>query len=126
MIQGDPSVSDRIIKCAIDVHRHLGPGLLESVYESALCIELADDQLAFKRQVGVPLFYKGRLIAEHRPDLVVADLVVVEIKSITRFEPVHVAQMLTYLRVTSLQVGLLLNFNTDLLRNGIRRILLNA
>src|SRR5262245_5405018 len=72
--------TDQIIRCAIEVHRHLGPGLLESVYESAICIELESAGLTFARQVGVPLFYKGELIAEHRPDLIVGDQVVVEIK----------------------------------------------
>ena len=115
-------ITDRIIHCAIEVHRHLGPGLLESVYESAICIELESGGLTFARQVGVPLFYKGELIAEHRPDLIVGDQVVVEIKSIERFNPVFVAQMLTYLRVTGLRVGLILNFNREVMRDGIRRV----
>ena len=115
-------LTDRIIGCAIEVHRHLGPGLLESVYETALCIELRADGLTFRRQVGVPLFYKGELISEHRPDLVVSDAAVVEVKSIVRLEPVHDAQMLTYLRVTKLHVGLILNFNTAVMKQGIRRL----
>jgi GxxExxY protein len=116
-------VSQRIIGCAIEVHRHLGPGLLESAYESALCLELREAGLAFLRQIPVPLRYKGEVIAEHRPDLVVEGAVVVEIKSVERLDPVHIAQVLTYLRVTNLRVGLLLNFNTNLLRSGIRRVL---
>ena len=115
-------VTDRIIGRAIEVHRHLGPGLLESVYESAMCIELKSVGLPFTRQAGVPVLYKGELIAEHRPDLVVSDLVVVEIKSVERFNPVFVAQMLTYLQVTGLRVGLILNFNRDVMRDGIRRV----
>ena len=80
--------------------------------------------LSFTRQVGLPLFCKGILISEHRPDLVVENKVVVEVKRIARFENVHVAQLLTYLRVTSIHVGLLLNFNTSVLKHGIRRIVL--
>jgi GxxExxY protein len=115
-------ITDRIIRCAIEVHRHLGPGLLESVYESAICIELQTAGLPFARQIGVPLFYKSELIAEHRPDLIVANLIVVEIKSVDRFNPVFVAQMLTYLRVTGMRVGLILNFNREVMRDGIRRV----
>jgi len=117
-------VTDLIIACAIEVHRHLGPGLLESVYESAMCFELKDAGLLFRRQVSVPVNYKGNLIAEHRPDLVVNDLVVVEIKSVERFNPVFVAQMLTYLQITGLRVGLILNFNRALMRDGIKRVML--
>jgi GxxExxY protein len=117
-------VTDRIIGCAIEVHRHLGPGLLESVYESAMCLELELAGLAFTRQVGVPVLYKGELIAEHRPDLIVSDLVVVEVKSVERFNPVFVAQMLTYLEITGLRVGLILNFNRAVMKDGIRRVML--
>jgi GxxExxY protein len=77
-------VTEQIIGSAIEVHRHLGPGLLESVYESALCIELRSVGLGFMRQIGVPVFYKGELIAEHRPDPIVHDEVIVEIKSVER------------------------------------------
>lgn len=122
--QTDNAATERIIGCALEVHRELGPGLLESVYESALCIELEAAGLPFKRQVGVPLRYKGHLISEHRPDLVVADQVIVEVKSIERLHPVHMAQMITYLRVCHLRVGLLLNFNSAVLKHGIRRVML--
>jgi len=122
--QTDNVATERIIGCALEVHRELGPGLLESVYESALCIELEAAGLPFKRQVGVPLRYKGHLISEHRPDLVVADQVIVEVKSIERLHPVHMAQMITYLRVCHLRVGLLLNFNSAVLKHGIRRVML--
>jgi GxxExxY protein len=117
-------LTNQIVGCAIEVHGCLGPGLLESIYESALCIELKAAGLSFKRQVGVPLFYKGELISEHRPDLVVAELVIVEIKSIQRLEPIHIAQMLTYLRVTELRVGLILNFNNAVMKQGVRRVIL--
>ena len=111
-----------IIRCAIEVHRHLGPGLLESVYESALCLEFKSAELSFVRQVGVPVFYKGELIAEHRPDLVVNHQVIVEVKSVERFNPVFLAQMLTYLRITGLRVGLILNFNRPVMIDGVRRV----
>jgi GxxExxY protein len=117
-------VTEQIIGCAIEVHRQLGPGLLESTYESALCLELADASLAFKRQIGLPLFYKGTLIGEYRPDLVVTEAVIVEIKSVQRLEAIHMAQMLTYLRAMELRVGLILNFNSVVLRQGIRRVTL--
>ena len=118
------ALTERIIGCGIEVHRHLGPGLAEAAYESALCIELKLAHLEFVRQVGVPLFYKGVLIAEHRPDLVVASSVVVEVKSVERLHALHTSQMLTYLRVTHLTIGLVLNFNTPVLREGIRRVVL--
>jgi GxxExxY protein len=118
------AVTERIIGAAIDVHRHLGPGLLESIYESALCVEFEELSLAFERQVGMPLYYKGRLISEHRPDLIVERCVVVEVKSVKRLEPIHTAQVLTYLRALDLRVGLLLNFNTVVLTQGIRRVIL--
>jgi len=117
-------LSEQIIGCAIEAHRELGPGLLESVYETALCIELKTARLEVKRQVGIPLYYKGELISVHRPDLIVGDRIVVEIKSIARFEPIHTAVMLTYLRVTGLHLGLLLNFNTAFMRQGIKRVML--
>ena len=125
-MDGDTDITDRIIGCAIEVHKHLGPGLLESVYESALCVEFNVRLLPFRRQIGIPLYYKGELISEHRPDLIVANQVIVEIKSVDRLAPIHVAQMLTYLRVASLRVGLILNFNDLTMTQGTRRVVLNA
>ena len=127
MLLGDDetnALTDRIIGCAIEVHRELGPGLLEAVYERALCSELVANSIEFKRQVGVPLYYKGELLSEHRPDLIVGERVVVEVKSIDRFNPVHTAQLLTYLRLCRIRVGLLLNFNSAFMRDGIRRVML--
>ena len=118
------TLSEPIVGCGIEVHRHLGPGLLESIYESALCMELRRAGLEYRRQVSLPLWYKGELLGEHRPDLIVGDQVVVEVKSIERLAPVHTAQMLTYLRVAQLRVGLILNFNSAVLRDGIKRVLL--
>jgi len=126
MLDGNTELTEKIIGCAIEVHRVLGPGLPEAVCETALCIELESRGLPFKRQVGVPVYYKGELISEHRPDLVVADEVIVEVKSIERIAEVHVAQVRTYLRITSLHVGLVMNFNSATMRAGIKRVVLNA
>jgi GxxExxY protein len=117
--------SKRIIGCAIEVHKTLGPGLLESIYESALCHELFAAGLAFVRQKKLPVIYKGQpLDCELRMDLVVEDAVIVEIKSIQNIMPLHEAQLLTYLKVSGLHAGLLLNFNEARLTDGIRRRLL--
>jgi GxxExxY protein len=119
----DNALTERIIGCAIEIHRVLGPGLLESVYELALTRELRDAGLSFQRQVAAPVYYKGESIAAHRPDLVVAGRVVVEVKSVSRLEPVHTAQLLTYLQILQLRVGLLLNFNVAVMKHGIRRFM---
>lgn len=119
-MEQDP-LTERIIGCAIEVHRQLGPGLLEATYEEALCIELQDAKMAFKRQVPYPVLYKGRNIGEYRLDLIVQDAVVVEIKSVERFNSIFEAQVLTYLRVSGRRIGLLMNFNSRLLKEGIKR-----
>jgi GxxExxY protein len=117
-------LTERIIGCAIEVHRQLGPGLLEQTYEAALCIELQNANMNFVRQPIFPVVYKGQTIGEYRLDLIVADTVVVEIKSVERFDPIFESQVLTYLRVTGKKIGLLLNFNSRLLRDGIKRYVL--
>jgi len=117
-------VSQAIIGAAIEVHRQLGPGLLESVYELALCRELWLRGLRVERQVPVPVTYKGaELESQIRLDLLVESVVVVEIKAADRLAPVHRAQLLTYLKLTGNPVGLLFNFNVELLKHGMRRIL---
>ena len=114
-----------IIGSAIEVHKSLGPGLLESTYRECLCRELSLRGIKFRRECGVPLHYKGiRLDCGYRIDLLVADLVVVEIKAIEALAPVHDAQLLTYLRVGGWKVGLLINFNVAALKDGIRRRIL--
>jgi GxxExxY protein len=117
-------LTEKIIGCAIAVHRQLGPGLLEATYEATLCVEIEEAGLKYKRQVPFPVVYKGRTVGEYRLDLLVEDAVVVEIKSVERFDPVFEAQILTYLRVTGKKIGLLLNFNSRLLREGIKRYIL--
>jgi GxxExxY protein len=94
------------------------------VYENALCIEFGEQGVAYQRQVGVPLYYKGHLLSEHRPDLVVAERVVVEVKCVEHVLPIHRAQVLTYLRVVKLHTGLLLNFKTEVMRQGVKRVAL--
>ena len=123
MEEKDP-LTERIIACAVAVHRALGPGLLESAYESAMCIELATGGLRFDRQLVVPLLYREARIGEYRIDLVVESQVVVEIKSAQRYDPVFAAQVLTYLRITGLHVGLLLNFGRPTLAAGLKRFAL--
>ena len=117
-------VSHTVIGAAIEVHRHLGPGLLESIYEKALARELWLRGSNIQRQVRLPLVYKGATLDSCvRVDLVVEGVVIVEVKSIDKLAPIHRAQLLTYLRLTHTPLGLLINFNTELLRHGMRRIL---
>jgi len=103
----------------------IGPGFLESIYEEALCVELDLRRIPFRRQVPFPLQYKGRDIAEARLDLVVGDKLVVELKAVTVLLPIHAAQILSYLKAGSFPLGLLLNFNVPILRQGIRRVIWN-
>jgi GxxExxY protein len=117
------ALTSRVIACAIEVHRALGPGLLEAIYESAMCIEFDDCGISCKRQTRIPAYYKSRLLGEYRVDLIVADLALVEVKSVERWNPVYEAQLLTYLRLTGKRVGLLFNFNSRLLKEGIKRLI---
>ena len=117
------SLSDAVIGRAIEVHRQLGPGLLESTYEECLCLELRGVGLAVRRQVNVPIMYKGKEIAAiYRLDLVVAERIVVEIKAVEKLAPVHEAQLLTYLKHSGIKTGLLFNFNVAVLRDGMKRL----
>ena len=118
------STSDRVIGAAIEVHRHLGPGLLESSYQACLCRELELRGIAYHSQVMVPLEYKGQQIAKgYVIDLMIEDSLVVEIKSVDKLLPIHSAQLMTYMRLQRVSSGLLLNFNVVILPHGIRRIL---
>lgn len=118
-------ITERIIGAAIEVHRVLGPGLLESAYEECLCAELRERGVDYQRQIPLPVEYKGtRLDCGYRLDLLVEEVVVVEIKAVSSTEPIHEAQLMTYLRLGRWRVGLLINFNVPLLRDGIvRRVL---
>jgi GxxExxY protein len=116
-------LTDKIIGAAIEVHRHLGPGLLESAYEECLCYELGQLGVRFKRQAHLPINYKGiRLESAYRMDLVVEDAVVVEIKATEEIPAIYSAQVLTYLKAAGLRVGLLINFNVPVLTRGLKRI----
>ncbi len=116
-------ITRAIVDAAIKIHKTLGPGLLESVYEAILSFELQKRGLRVVQQVGLPVYYEGvKLELGFRIDLLVADKVIVEIKSIDALAPVHGKQLATYLRLTDLRLGLLLNFNVELMKNGIQRV----
>ncbi len=112
----------KTIGCGIAVHRALGPGLLEQIYERAMAIELDAGGLLHVTERTYPVYYRGRLLCRQRLDLVVADQVALEIKSVDQLAPVHHAQLLSYLRVSGLRVGLLMNFNAPVLQDGLKRI----
>jgi GxxExxY protein len=121
----DDLLTQRVIGFAIDVHRQLGPGLLESAYEECLCFELKHNGVPFKRQVPLPVVYKSvRLDCGYRLDVVVQDQVILELETVERLAPIHEAQMLTYMKLSGIRTGLLLNFNCAVLKNGIRRLML--
>ena len=115
-------LTEQIIRAAIEVHKSLGPGLLESAYEECLCYEFTERAIPFERQCLLPVHYKGMILdCGYRIDLLVADKVVVELKAVSKLESIHEAQLLTYLKLGGWKVGLLINFNVPLLRDGIRR-----
>jgi GxxExxY protein len=117
-------ITEKIIGAAIEVHRELGPGLLESAYEAALAYELSLREIKYERQKEMPVRYKGFLIeVGYRLDLLVDDRVIVELKAVTEMHPIYEAQLITYLRLSGCRVGLLINFNVPRLKDGlIRRI----
>lgn len=118
----DP-LTEKVIGLAIEVHRSLGPGLLESAYERCLCHELESHDILFRRQVPLPIAYKSvNLDCGYRIDLVVNEALIVEVKAVDRLLPIHDAQLLTYLKLSGLQTGLLLNFNAMVLKDGLRRL----
>ena len=117
-------ITDTIIGSAIDVHRELGPGLLETAYEACLAFELADRGLSIERQKALPIVYRDvRLDCGYRLDLLLENKVIVELKAVERVEPIHTAQLLSYLKLSGCKLGLLINFNVKVLKNGIRRII---
>ena len=121
-ISDDNVLTRRIIGLAIRVHTRLGPGLLENAYEHCLCHEFDQNALAYARQVALPLNYDGTLLdCGYRADIIVDDNVILELKSVEHILPLHEAQLLTYLRLSRCRIGLLLNFNTLSLKDGIRR-----
>lgn len=118
------SLSYGIVGAALEVHKQLGPGLLESAYEACLCRELTLRGIAYERQVALPLGYQGiSLDCGYRLDLVVGELVVIEVKAVAKILPIHRAQVMTYLKLSKLRLGLIINFNVSALRLGIYRII---
>jgi len=117
-------ITNRIIHSAMNVHREPGPGLFESVYQSCLIVELEEQKLKVEKEVDLPAIYRDVVISEHgfRLDLLVEDKVVVELKSVVKVSPVHIKQLLTYLKLSNKPLGLLINFNENLLKDGVRRV----
>jgi len=119
------ALSNRVIGCALEVHRELGPGLLESTYEQCLAYELTLAGMEFKAQHVLPVKYKGVLIeCGYRVDLLVQDSLIIELKSVDRLLPIHEAQLLTYLKLSGVHTGLLMNFNVSYLKDGLKRMVL--
>jgi GxxExxY protein len=115
-------ITEKIIGCAIEVHRYLGPGMLESAYEECLAYELGKNGLSFERQKSIPIIYKEvKIEFGYRIDILVEDEVVIELKTVEEFLPVHEAQILTYMKFADKRIGLLINFNADMLINGLKR-----
>lgn len=120
-----PHVEDvmtRVIGACIEVHRHLGPGFLESIYHRAVCVELQLRGVAFDKEKSLTIVYKGHHLQGHRLDLIVESCLVLEIKAVSQLEEIHGSQVVSYLKATGLQAGLLVNFNVPVLKAGIRRI----
>ena len=119
-------IAGYIVQAGYNIHRSLGPGLLESVYEELLSYELSTFDLYFTRQIGLPLIYKGRKMElGFRADIIVENKVIVEIKSVEALAPVHYKQLLTYLKITDIKLGILINFNTAYIKEGIHRVVNN-
>lgn len=120
----DYSVTGLVIGCAIAVHKQLGPGLKEESYENALCTALARRNIRFERERTYRVKFESVAVGKYRPDLIVEDTVVIEVKSVNRLIPLFTSQMISYLKVTQLRVGLILNFNVPRLADGIKRVVL--
>ena len=118
-------ITGQVIGAAIEVHKTLGPGLLENIYEECVCVELSSRGIPFERQKEIEVVYKGqKLESKYRIDIVVNSRIVVELKACDALLPIHEAQLLTYLKLTELKVGLLINFNVPILKDGIKRLVL--
>ena len=120
----DP-LSNKVIGCALEVHRNLGPGLLESTYEQCLAWELSHANISFKLQHPIPVQYKGvKLDCGYRIDVLVGDQLIVELKAVDKTLPLHQAQLLTYMKLSQIKIGLIMNFNVKTLKEGIQRVVL--
>ena len=120
----DDQLTRRIIACAIEVHKRLGPGLLEKLYKEAMVIEMRLGNLKTEKNVKIPVEYKGNSIGDYFIDLLVEDTVILELKSVERHDPVFEAQILSYMKLTGIKVGLLINFNSKMVKDGIKRFVL--
>jgi GxxExxY protein len=120
------ALAARVLDAAIEVHRALGPGFLEAIYEQALCVELAIRAIPFARQSRVQVHYKEQLVGEARVDLLVAGRLIVELKAVDQIASIHLAQTMSYLKATGLQLALIVNFNAPLLLRGVRRVVLSS
>ncbi len=118
-------LTGNVIGAAIEVHKSLGPGLLESAYEECLALELTERNISFERQKELPIIYKNkRLECNYRIDILIPSLLVVELKACEKLQPIHDAQLMTYLKLTGIKIGLLINFNVPVLKDGIKRMAL--
>jgi len=130
LMRGDLSeeierIAHAVIGAAIEVHKRLGAGRQESTYEKAMCVELTSQSVPFACQVPARVVYKGETVGEVRIDLIVGDCVIVELKAVESLAPVHTAQVISYLRATGLQLALIINFNVDMIKKGIKRVILS-
>jgi GxxExxY protein len=116
-------ITKKIIGCCIEVHKHLGPGLLESIYESALCVEFDLNKIKYEKQLVIPVEYKNHSIGETRLDLLVENEIIVELKATDNLSQIYNAQLLSYLKMANKKLGLLINFNSAHLKDGIKRII---
>lgn len=123
LLQDDP-LTRKIIACAIEVHKRLGPGLLEKLYKEAMVIEMEVNDFKVEKNVRVPVAYRGKPIGDYFIDILVEDSVILELKSVERHDPVFEAQILSYMRLTSKKTGLLINFNSKMVKDGIQRFVL--
>jgi GxxExxY protein len=120
------ALASAVLNAAVEVHRVLGPGFFESVYEQALCLELTLRSVPFVRQPAMAVVYKNHLVGDVRPDLLVAQRLIIELKTVDRLAPIHLAQALSYLKATQLALALVVNFNVPVLLRGMRRVVLCA
>jgi len=121
----EDELTEQIIGAAIEVHKHWGPGLYEEIYEKSMCVELRLRSLSFENQLSLPLIYKGERVGNDlRLDFVVQKKVVVELKAVNQLEAIHEAQLLTYMKLTKCRVGLLINFNVPIIKQGLKRMVL--
>jgi GxxExxY protein len=120
------ALATELLDAAIEVHRALGPGFLETIYEHALCLELSLRGIPFARQAIVRVHYKGELVGDARIDLLIAERLIVELKAIDQIAPIHLAQAMSYLKATGLPLALLVNFNAPVLLRGVRRVVLSS